>query len=87
MKKRLEVLVRLVDGGQLYWDTMAVVEDLTDEEIEALRPRSTLASAPPIVPAKGVTPAAHMQVLQNRVRAKFQDTMSVLWDRIAQKIR
>jgi len=85
MKKRLEILVRLVDGGQLYWDTMTVVEDLTEEEIEALRPKSTLAPASP--PRNQALSKATVQTLQNGVRAKLETAMAALRDRIVHKIR
>ena len=72
-KKRLEVMVRLVDGSQMYWDSIQQVEPLTDEEIESLRP-------------KGATPAELMAfdvkaAIQGKVKEKLMLAVEQAWER------
>lgn len=79
LKKRLELTVRLVDDGQLYWDSTVVVDALTAEEIEAIRP-------------KGASPEALMafdvaQALHEKVREKFFEASKSLWQKVQAKFR
>lgn len=77
MKKRLELLVRLVDGGQLYWDAAAPVEAMSVEEIEAMMPRTAEARAN----------ADARKKVQEHVREKFREAADQLWERAMQRIR
>lgn len=76
MTKRLELMVRLVDGSQLYWDASVRVEPLTVEEIDALRPK---------------TAAERMdfdvrRALHEKVREKFREAADDLWRRALTRI-
>lgn len=76
MKKRLELLLRLADGGILYWDASQLIDDLTEAEVEAMLPRTQ---------AQGNNP--DRRELQERVRQKFHAAVDRLWDRAMQRLR
>lgn len=76
MTKRLELMVRLVDGGQLYWDASVQVEQLTAAEADALSPK---------VLATGMTPADRKD-LNETTKEKFMEAASALWDRAMQRV-
>jgi len=78
MKKRLEILVRLVDGGQLYWDAATVVDALSPEEVEAMLPKSREAGHLDITTRKA---------MQAQVREKFREAADILFERVVQKVR
>lgn len=77
MKKRLDLLVRLVDGSQVYWDAVTTVEPITVEEIDAMMPNSS---------ADKMSVDVRKQ-MQEMVRAKFQEAADRLFDRALQRIR
>lgn len=77
MKKRLELLVRLVDGSQLYWDASVTVEAITAEEMLALMPRST---------EEKLTADVKYQ-MQQMIREKFREAADRLFERALQRTR
>jgi hypothetical protein len=77
MKKRLELLLRLVDGGQLYWDVATVVEPITIEELESMMPRTAEAK---------LNPDVH-KAMHEMVRAKFREAADRLFERAIERIR
>lgn len=76
MRKRLELLLRLADGGILYWDASQLVEDLTEAEVEAMLPRTQ---------NRGNNP--ERRALQESVRLKFHAAVDRLWNRAMQRLQ
>lgn len=76
-KLKLEVMVRLVDGSQLYWDASDRIE-LTDEEAEALRPRRSGSDRPNYEALKP---------LLEQVGTKYKESLGGLWTRALNRIR
>lgn len=76
-KLKLEVMVRLVDGSQLYWDAIERVE-LTEEEAEALRPRRPGSDRPNY---------DALRPLFEAVAGKFKEATGGLWTRILGRLR
>lgn len=76
-KLKLEVMVRLVDGSQLYWDAIERVE-LTEEEAEALRPRRPGSDRPNY---------DMIRPLFEAVAGKYKETTGGLWTRILNRLR
>lgn len=76
-KIKLEVMVRLVDGSQLYWDAIEHIE-LTEEEAESLRPRRP-ASERPNYDA--------LRPLFEAVASKYKEATGGLWTRILGRLR
>lgn len=76
-KLRLEVMVRLVDGSQLYWDASERIE-LTEEEAEALRPRGLDSERPSY---------DTLRPMFERVADKFKEATGGLWTRILGRLR
>lgn len=76
-KLKLEVMVRLVDGSQLYWDAIERVE-LTEEEAEALRPRRPGSDRPNY---------DRIRPLFEAVAGKYKEATGGLWTRILNRLR
>lgn len=78
MQKRLELMIRLVDGGILYWDASVALDSLSPDEIMALMPTHiTPERVPPEVKA----------TMQSQVKNKFQEAASSLWEKVLQRAR
>jgi hypothetical protein len=76
-KLKLEVMVRLVDGSQLYWDAAERIE-LTEEQAEALRPRRSTSERPNY---------DTLRPLLEQVADKFKEASGRLWTRILNRLR
>lgn len=75
-KIKLEIMVRLVDGGQLYWDAVERV-DLSEEEAKTLRP--------PPGPQK--LNYEELRPILERIGGKFKEATGSVWTRVLARLR
>ena len=75
-KLKLEIMVRLVDGGQLYWDAVERV-DLTEDEAQTLRPTKE--------PQK--LDYDTLRPILERVGGKFKEATGLVWTKVLTRLR